>query len=110
MQHGAAMPVDGARILLLERHDIVRPARRVLDIEMGERLPAAPQAEHLDAVVGRAISHALDDSVEARNVTAAGQNSNALTCHGAYLSWRLLVLACKSAPSPTNAPDNETRP
>src|SRR5262249_17217255 len=82
VQHGAAAPVDGARIFLVERHHVARHAGRVLDIEVGEGLPAAAQAEHVDLVVARPIGHALDDAIEAGPIAAAGENTDALSRHG----------------------------
>ncbi len=45
---------------------------------MCKRLPAATQTKNLDVVFAAAIGSALDNGVEARNVTTASQNTDTL--------------------------------
>src|SRR6266404_6348703 len=72
VQHGAAAPVDSASVFTVQRVNVVRPAVRVLKVQVRERLPTAAQTDDLDAVLTAAVSHALDDCVEAGNVAATG--------------------------------------
>src|SRR5262249_28556620 len=113
MQHGAAAPVDGARVLLVERHDVARHAGLVLDIEVGERLPAAPQAQNLDLVAAAAIGDALDDGIETRDIAAAGEDTDALLRHAMPLSDRLGFNSCVTHPvgeSPPNSAEKCASP
>src|SRR5262249_20811307 len=88
MQHRAAAPVDGAGVGAVERDDVVRPALRVLEIDVGETLPAAPEPDHLEVVLAAAVGDALDHCVEAGHVAAAGQNPDAPFAHGPPLAGR----------------------
>src|SRR5215470_7620758 len=81
MQHGAAAPIDGAGIFTVQRDDVVGPAGRVREVEVGESLPPTPKTEHLDVVLAAAVGHALDDRVEAGDVAAARENADALSRH-----------------------------
>jgi hypothetical protein len=55
---------------------------------MGETLPASANADYFDVVVARAIHNVLDDSVEAWDVAAAGQDTNAPGCQFILLYGR----------------------
>ena len=81
VQHGPAAPVDGARVLAVERHDVAAPAGRILEVQVRERLPAATQTDDLDVVLAAAVGDGFYDRVEAGDVAAAGENADALFRH-----------------------------
>src|SRR5262249_23629523 len=60
MQYGPAAPVDRARVLAVEWHEVAAPAGRVVDVEVREALPAAPQPEDFDLILAAAVGHGLD--------------------------------------------------
>src|SRR5258705_12982573 len=91
VQHGASAPVDGASVFSVQRDDIVRPAVRVLEVQVREGLPTAAQTDDLDVVLTAAISHALNDCVEAGNVAAARKNADAFSRQA-----DLPALACRN--------------
>ena len=78
VQHGAAAPVDGASVFTIQWQNVVEPARRVLEVQVREGLPSTAETNDLDVVLTAAISHALDDRVEAGDVAAALCNADAL--------------------------------
>ncbi len=86
VEDGAAGAVDGARVLAAERQEVPRAARRLLEVQVGEALPAEPDPDHLDAVLGAPVGDALDDRVEARDVSAAGEDADALDRHAGMLT------------------------
>src|SRR5262249_56233494 len=55
VQHGPAAPVDDARVLAVERHQVAPPAVRILGVEVRQRLPAATQTDDLDIVLAAAV-------------------------------------------------------
>ena len=75
VQDGAAGPVDGAGVGPVEDPQVVR-----IELggrpDMGQALPAAAESEDVVARLGRSIDDALDDGVEAGDVTAAGQDGD----------------------------------
>src|SRR6266581_8042956 len=81
VQHGAAAPVYGARVVTVQRDDVVGPAGRVLEVHVREGLPTTAEADDLDVVLAAAICHALNDCVETGNVAAARENADAPFCH-----------------------------
>jgi len=81
VQHGAAAPVDGASVFTVQRDDVVGPAGRVLEVQVREGLPTTAETDDLDVVLNAAISHALDDRVEAGDVAAARENADAFSHH-----------------------------
>src|SRR5882724_1745472 len=91
VQHGAAAPVDGASVFTVQRHEVVRPAGRVLEVQVREGLPPTAETDDLDVVLTAAISHALDDRVEAGDVAAARENADAFSRHA-----HLPGLACRN--------------
>ena len=48
----------------------MRPADRILDVQMRERLPAATETKNLDVVLAATVGSALDYGVEVRNIAA----------------------------------------
>jgi len=76
VQHRPAGAVDGPRVREVERQDVF-----AIEIGAGRKIresqPAATDPQHLEAELGRAIHDALDDRVQARNVTAAGEDPDA---------------------------------
>ena len=77
VQHGTAAPVYGARVVTVQRDDVVGSAGRILEVHVREGLPTTAEADDLDVVLTAAICHALDDCVEAGNVAAARENADA---------------------------------
>src|SRR5947208_731653 len=77
VQHGAAAPIDGAGIFTVQGNNVVGPAGRILDVQVHEGLPATAETDDLDVVFAAAVSHALDDRVEAWDVTAASEDADA---------------------------------
>src|SRR6266851_3054657 len=90
VQHGAAAPVDGAGVFTVQRNEVVRFAGGVVEVQMGKGLPTAAEPDDLDVVLTAAISHTLDDRVEAGDVAAARENADAFSHHA-----HLLGLACR---------------
>ena len=81
VQHGSAAPVDRARVLTVQLHDIMRPAGRVIEVQMRECLPTSTESEDLNAILAAAVGGALDDRVEAGNVAATSKYADALYRH-----------------------------
>ena len=77
MQEGAAGAVDGAGILARQRQDVAFFARLVVEFDVRESFPAAPDADDFAIVFGASIGHFFDDGIEAGDITAAGENANA---------------------------------
>ena len=71
----AAGPVDGPGVQAVKRADVLE-VRLGARPHVGESLPAAAQAGHLEAELAGAIDHALDDGVEAGNVAASGEDAD----------------------------------
>jgi hypothetical protein len=81
VQHGAAAPVYRARVVTVQRDDVVGRTGRVLEVHVREGLPTTAEADDLDVVLTAAICNALDNCIEAGNVAAARENADALSCH-----------------------------
>src|SRR5712692_1903854 len=94
------MPVDGARVLTVERNNVAAPAGRVLEVQVRERLPSATQPDDLDIVVAAAVGNGFYDRVEARDIAAAGENADALLRHD-QSSTALLSVSSVNAESST---------
>src|SRR5262245_9226669 len=77
VQHGAAAPVDDASVFTVQRDEVAGPAGRVLEVQVREGLPTTTETDDLDVVLAAAISHGLDDCVEAGDVAAARENADA---------------------------------
>jgi hypothetical protein len=60
---------------------IVGPAGRILDVQVREGLPATAKTDDFDIVLAAAVSHTLDDRVEAWHVAAASEDADALFLH-----------------------------
>ena len=73
------MPVDGARVFAAQRDEIVRPAGRIIEIQVRQGLPAAAEAHDLDIILAAAIGHGLDDCIEAGDVATARENADAFS-------------------------------
>ena len=78
----AAGAVDRAGILAIQRQDVARAARRVLQVDVRQAFPAAADADHLAADLAAAIDHRFDDGIQTRDVAAARENADTLRCHG----------------------------
>src|SRR6185295_5859550 len=85
-----AAPVDGASVFTIQRDDVVGPTGRVLEVQVRQSLPTTAETDDLDVVLTAAISHALDDRVEAGDVAAARENADAFSHHA-----HLPGLACR---------------
>ena len=72
VQVGAAGAVDGARVIAIERLNVTGAARRIVQIDVRQRFPPAPQADHFAADFARSIDYGLDDGIQTGNVSATG--------------------------------------
>src|SRR4029077_11307622 len=81
VQHGSPAPGDRASVLTVQLHDIMRPAGRVIEVQMRECLPTSTESEDLNAILAAAVGGALDDRVEAGNVAATSKYADALYRH-----------------------------
>src|SRR5207247_7516024 len=81
VEHGTAVPVDRARVLSSKLNDVMRPAGRVIDVQMRKRFPAATETNDFDVVLAAAIRGTLDDSIEPRDITATGKHTDTLYSH-----------------------------
>ena len=61
VQDRAAVTVDGAGILARQRQDVARFAWLIVQADVGQPFPSAPNANHFTAVLGRSVSDFLDD-------------------------------------------------
>jgi hypothetical protein len=59
----------------------MRPAGRVIDVEMRKRFPAATETNDFDVVLAAAIRGTLDDGIEPRDITATGKHTDTLYSH-----------------------------
>jgi hypothetical protein len=82
----AARAVDGASVDAVQDPDVLGIELRAPAL-VREALPAAPDAQHLEAEVGRAVDDALDHRVEAGNVAAPGEDADASRCSHGGLRW-----------------------
>src|SRR5262249_3040795 len=85
-EHGTAVPVDRARVLTSKLNDIMRPASRVIDVQMRKRFPAATETKDFDVVLAAAIRGTLNNGIEPRDITASGKHTDTLYSHGLPLS------------------------
>ncbi len=74
------------------------PAGRILDVEVRQGFPATAKTDDLDVVLATALSHALDDSVEAWHVAAAREDADALFRHAHSLYWHAVTDTSHTAP------------
>src|SRR5499427_5245018 len=81
VQHGAPAPVDDARILTVEGHQVATTAVRILQVQVRQRLPAAPETDELDVVFAAAVGDGFYDRVEARDVAAPSEDADSLFRH-----------------------------
>ena len=82
MQERAAGAVDGAGVFAVERQDVARLAGRIVEVDVGQALPAAANAGDFDALGGAAVNDVFDDGVETGNITASGENADSTGSHG----------------------------
>ena len=82
VQDGAARAVERPDPVRRQRHRPSLERRRVVRVELQQAQPAAAQAEHVDAVVPRPQRDRLDGDVQAGDVAAARQDSDASCGHG----------------------------
>jgi hypothetical protein len=66
-------------------------AGRVLEVQVREGLPTTAETDDLDLVLTAALSHALDDRVEAGHVAAASEDADALFRHAYPLCWPAVI-------------------
>ena len=76
MQKCAARALDRARIVAGQRQYVARLARRVVEVDVGQALPPAAQADHFIIQLTRAIRNAFNDGVQARDIAPASQDPN----------------------------------
>src|ERR1017187_4217506 len=81
MQVGAARAVDRARVLAIERQNVARPARRIVQIDMRQALPAAANTDDFAIDLASSVNNGLDDGIQARHVSAAGEYTDPLRRH-----------------------------
>ena len=81
VQHGPAVPVDGARVLAVEGDNVAAPAVGIIEVQVGERLPAAAQPDDLDIVLAAAVDNGFYHRVEAGDVATAGEDTDAFLRH-----------------------------
>src|SRR5467141_3304842 len=70
---------------------IVGPAGRILDVQVREGLPATAKTDDFDIVLAAAVSHTLDDRVEAWHVAAASEDADALFLHAYPRYWSAVI-------------------
>jgi hypothetical protein len=81
VQHGPAAPVDGARVLTVERHHVAPPVVQILGVEVRQRLPAATETDDLDVVLTTAVGDGFYDRVETRDVAATREDADSVFRH-----------------------------
>jgi hypothetical protein len=84
MQNRATVTVYGPGILARQRKDITRLARSLIQPDVGEPLPSAPDADHFTTVFGSPVSYFLDDGIETWDIAASGENADTLIRHGPF--------------------------
>ncbi len=88
VQERAAGAVDRARIAPVQRQNIARSARGIIQVDMRQPFPASPDTDHFTTDFTASIDHALDHRVQAGNVTTAGENPHTFYRHqNSSLSW-----------------------
>ncbi len=75
VQIRAARAVDGAGVFAVERQNIARAARGIVEVDVRQALPAAPDAEHFAADLATPVNDALDYGIQAGNVTTTGKDT-----------------------------------
>src|SRR5262249_60399441 len=75
------MSVDCARVLTSKLNDVMRPAGRIIGVQMRKRFPTAAETWDFDIVLAATIRGALDNGIEPRDITATGKQTNALYSH-----------------------------
>ncbi len=93
VEKGAARAVNCARILYIERHDVLADGFGIVAVEVEQAAPPATNANHLMSLVGGATHRRFNAGVQSRDVTAAGQNADS---HGNSFD---LVWCCRSSKS-----------
>ena len=81
VQVGAAGAVDGAGVLAVQRQDVAAAAGRVLQVDVGQAFPAAPDADHLPSDLTGPVDNRFDDRVQPGDVATASQDTDALRGH-----------------------------
>jgi len=76
VQYGAAGAVNAARVEAIERAQIKR-VEVGAGLHVRQALPAAADADDLEAELGGLVHHGLDDGIETGNVAAPGKNADA---------------------------------
>src|SRR5215470_19491941 len=87
MQIGTARAIDGTGVLPGQREHVPRAARRILEIDVSQPLPAAAQPDDGVAELGAPVHHRLDHGVEAGHIAAAREDPYTLRRH-AHTSGR----------------------
>src|SRR5262245_36322412 len=59
----------------------MRPAGRVIDVEMRQRFPAATETNDFDVVLAATIRGTLDNGIKPRDITATGKQTDTLYSH-----------------------------
>src|SRR5262249_16443697 len=75
------MSVDCARVLTSKLNDVMRPAGRIIGVQMRKRFPTAAETWDFDIVLAATIRGALDNGIEPRDITATGKQTDALYSH-----------------------------
>jgi hypothetical protein len=81
MQKGSTRAIDSAGILAIERTDVAGDAGGVVEIDVRETLPAAPDSGNLPADLGAPVHHRLDYGIQTRDVPAACQDPDLSSLH-----------------------------
>ena len=71
VQPGAARAVDGACVLAVQRENVAADAGGIVEIDVRETFPAAPDAGDLPADLGAAVHHRLDYGIQTGDIAAA---------------------------------------
>src|SRR5215813_14079810 len=66
----------------------MRPASRVIDVQMRKRFPAATETKDFDVVLAAAIRGTLDNGIESGDITATGKHTDTLYSHHCPFSSR----------------------
>ncbi len=81
VQIGAAGAVDGAGVLAIERQNVAGPAGGVVEVDMGQALPAAANADDFAADFTSTVNHRFDHGIQSRNIAAARENADSFCSH-----------------------------
>jgi hypothetical protein len=85
MQESTARAINRARVFFVQRQHVSGFALWIFEIQMRESFPSAAQANHLMAIVHTAIHDILNDGIQSRYISAAGQDTDAFTRHSILL-------------------------